>query len=296
MSPRDRSRDQTLLGETDAGFDAGAVPAGQAFKVALPHFEGPLDLLLHLIREHQLDILDIPISLITDRYLEYLDNMQALDIDVAAEFLVMAATLAHIKSRMLLPRESKPDQPTPEEDGEDPRAALVRRLLEYQKYKDAGQNLGARPILGRDTFPRPAPVPDSSDLELAVSEVSAFRLIEAFDAIVKRAKIRVPFEVAMDRLSLSEAIDDMLGQLRSNGQQTFTQLLGSSDAEGNPVPLDRHRVVIVFLALLEMVKLRVLRIFMPLIDGKEDGEIIVALRGDGALPTDGGSPKDEYRS
>jgi segregation and condensation protein A len=284
-------RDRSTLGETDDGFDAEAVPASQAFKVALPHFEGPLDLLLHLIREHQLDILDIPISLITDRYLEYLDSMQALDIDVAAEFLVMAATLAHIKSRMLLPREATPSQPTPEEDGEDPRAALVRRLLEYQKYKDAGQNLGARPILGRDTFPRPVVIEDDRDLELKVSEVSAFKLIEAFDAVVKRSKIRVPFEVAMDRLSLSEAIDDMLGRLRSNGSQRFSELLGAVDSNGNPIPLDRHRVVIVFLALLEMVKLRVLRIFVP-----EDGEIVVALRGDGAPPTDGGALKDEYRS
>src|SRR4029077_15989153 len=104
--------------------------------------------------------------LITDRYLAYLGDMQALDIDVAAEFLVMAATLAHIKSRMLLPRESKPDQPTPEEEGEDPRAAVVRRLLEYQKYKDAGQSLGARPILGRDTFLRPAVVEDATETEL----------------------------------------------------------------------------------------------------------------------------------
>ena len=99
------------------------------FKIALPTFEGPLDLLLHLIREHKVDILDIPISLITSKYLAYLDLMETLDIDVAAEFLLMAATLAHIKSRMLLPREEKPTQELEEEDGEDPRAALVRRLL-----------------------------------------------------------------------------------------------------------------------------------------------------------------------
>jgi segregation and condensation protein A len=295
MSPRDRRNNVEEL--SDGGLDpAGSVPASQAFKVALPHFEGPLDLLLHLIREHELDILDIPISLITDRYLEYLNNMQALDIDVAAEFLVMAATLAHIKSRMLLPREAKPDQPTPEEEGEDPREALVRRLLEYQKYKEAGQNLGARPILGRDTFARVPAVEDAPDLEIDSSEVSAFKLIEAFDSVIKRSKIRVPFEVALDRLSLSEAIDDVIGQLRAQGQQTFAQLLGPVDSQGNPGPLDRHRVVIVFLALLEMVKLRVLRIFVRSEDGKEDGEIVVALRGDGALPTDGGAPKDEYRS
>jgi segregation and condensation protein A len=287
------ARDWSSNDDADGAFEpADSIPASQAFKVALPHFEGPLDLLLHLIREHELDILDIPISLITERYLEYLNTMQALDIDVAAEFLVMAATLAHIKSRMLLPRDAKPDQPTPEEEGEDPRAALVRRLLEYQKYKDAGQSLGARPILGRDTFSRPAPVQDAENLELDSSEVSAFKLIEAFDTVIKRSKIRVPFEIALDRLSLSEAIDDLIGQLRTRGQQTFSQLLGSVDSQGNPATLERHRVVIVFLALLEMVKLRVLRIFVP----SEEGEIVVALRGDGALPTDGGAPKDEYRS
>jgi len=289
VSPRDRRTPE----DSEAGLDSPAVPTGQAFHVDVPRFEGPLDLLLHLIREHKLDILDIPISLITDRYLEYLNNLQALDIDIAAEFLVMAATLAHIKSRMLLPRESKPDQPTPEEDGEDPRAALVKRLLEYQKYKEAGQSLGDRPILGRDTFARPlAGDKEGADLELALSEVSAFKLIEAFDSVIKRAKIRVPFEVALDRLSLSEAIDELVEQLRSKGRQTFAQLLGPSDASGSPAPLDRHRVVIVFLALLEMAKLRVLRIFMP----SEEGDIVVALRGEGALPPDGGAPKDEYRS
>jgi segregation and condensation protein A len=288
VSPRDRRTPE----DAEAAFDGDPIPAGQTFHVEVPRFEGPLDLLLHLIREHKLDILDIPISLITERYLEYLNNLQALDIDVAAEFLVMAATLAHIKSRMLLPREAKPDQPTPEEEGEDPRAALVRRLLEYQKYKDAGQNLGDRPILGRDTFVRPlSDVKESAELDLALSEVSAFKLIEAFDSVIKRAKIRVPFEVAMDRLSLSEAIDELVEQLRSKGRQTFAQLLGPNDSDGNPAPLDRHRVVIVFLALLEMAKLRVLRIFVQ----SEDGEIAVALREDGAPSPDGGAPKDEYR-
>ena len=109
-----------------------------------------------------------------------------------------------------------------------------------------------------------------------MSEVSSFKLIEAFDAVVKRAKIRVPFEVATDRLSVAEAIDEAIGQLRTHGRQTFAQLLGASDAQGNPLPIDRHRVVIVFLALLEMAKLRVLRIFMPSDDG---GEIVLAPQG-----------------
>src|SRR5437868_12797400 len=113
-----------------------------AFAVALPVFEGPLDLLLSLIQEHKLDIFDIPISFVTDRYLAYVDAAQALNIDLAGEYLLMAATLAHIKSRMLLPREEATDAPDGE-PGPDPREELVRRLLEYQKYRDAGQRIGA---------------------------------------------------------------------------------------------------------------------------------------------------------
>src|SRR2546430_5126715 len=125
------------------------------FAVALPVFEGPLDLLLTLIQEHKLDIFDIPISFVIDKYLEYMDAARALNIDLAGEYLLMAATLAHIKSRMLLPREQALDAPDGEQ-GPDPREELVRRLLEYQKYKDAARTLAVRPQLGRDIFVRRA--------------------------------------------------------------------------------------------------------------------------------------------
>src|SRR5260370_29756602 len=128
-----------------------SLPKEGAFAVALPQFEGPLDLLLSLIQEHKLDIFDIPLSFIIERYLEYMDAARALNIDLAAEYLLMAATLAHIKSRMLLPRDQAQEAPDGEA-GPDPRQELVRRLLEYQKYKDAAARFRALPHLGPDLF------------------------------------------------------------------------------------------------------------------------------------------------
>src|SRR5215210_3348478 len=127
------------------------------YQVNLDVFEGPLDLLLHLVKKHELSILDIPISFVTEKYIEYLDAMAALDIDVAGEYLLMAATLCHIKSRELLPSDLDPldDEVDAEtEEGIDPRADLIRRLLEYQKYKEAASLLGQRPVVGRNVWSR----------------------------------------------------------------------------------------------------------------------------------------------
>ena len=146
------------LSDDVGDLDPGALR--DAFRIQLPNFEGPLDLLLHLIREHKLDIFDIPLALITEKYLAHLELMRKLNLDVAGEFILMAATLAHLKSRMLLPRvESQAVEE--EEPGADPREELVRRLLEYQKYKEAAGALGEQPILDRDVFPRRAPPPES---------------------------------------------------------------------------------------------------------------------------------------
>ncbi len=143
--------------------------------VKLPAFEGPLDLLLHLIRSNEVDISEIPISVISEQYLEYLDLMRLFDIDVAADYLVMTATLAYIKSRMLLPYSGDDE----EEDGEDPRAELARRLAEFAVFQEAARDLGARPLLGRDVF---VVEPDASALphKDPVLEVSLFQLLEAF--------------------------------------------------------------------------------------------------------------------
>src|SRR5947207_4326147 len=136
-----------------------------SYQVALDVFEGPLDLLLHLVKQHELSILDIPISFVTEKYLDYLDAMAALDIDVAGEYLLMAATLCHIKSRELLPTPELDDEVGEDGEGEDvdidPRADLIRRLLEYQKYKEAAEQLGHRPVVGRNVWGRGAPTEDA---------------------------------------------------------------------------------------------------------------------------------------
>src|SRR5512137_207724 len=179
------------------GPTAGDAPATLAFRVSLPAarageppFEGPLDLLLHLVAEHQVDVFDIPIARITEAYLAALRTMQELDIDVAGEFLQMAAQLMLLKSKLLLPRtEVAEDADAAEEQG-DPRAELVRRLLEYQKYKAAAEELGRHDILDRDVFARrvqPARIaqPDGPD---GLAEVSVFQLIEALDRALANLK------------------------------------------------------------------------------------------------------------
>lgn len=226
-----------------------------AYRVQLEVFEGPLDLLLHLIRKHELDILDIPIGFITKKYLEYLDQMQEWSIDVASEYLVMAATLAHIKSRMLLP----PD-PTASGDEEgdleesDPRAELVKRLLEYQKYRDAAAQLGGRAMLGRDLFARGTaePMPEEA---ASLAPVSMFRLFDAFDHVLRRANQTADHQVLFERVSITERIVELTELLAERRRMSFDELL-STGAEG-PSRLD---LVVTFLALLEMCKMRVARI------------------------------------
>jgi segregation and condensation protein A len=156
------------------------------YRVALPEFEGPLDLLLHLCKTHEIEVVNLPISFITTKYLEYLEIMQTMSVDVAADYLVMAATLAYLKSRELVP------QPEPieaagegeEEELLDPREELIRRLLEYQKYKDAAEQLGGRPIEGRNVFGRGAPI-ESIDIGPGpVADESVWKLIGAFGRIL----------------------------------------------------------------------------------------------------------------
>ncbi len=251
----------------DSEIDSLAAPA-DAFRIALPNFEGPLDLLLHLIREHQLDILDIPIALITEKYLEHLKLMREINLDIAGEFLVMASTLLHLKSRMLLPKEEpKLDELGQAEPGPDPRAELVRRLLEYQKYKDAADQLFTHDILDRDVFPRRVQVervPFDPE-EIGVQEISVFKLIEALDRVLKALEPKFQHEVVRDRLSLSAAIHKMADKLRSGERVSFFSLF-----EGTRT---RSGVVITFLALLEMAKLKLIRLGMA-----ENDEIWVAGR------------------
>src|SRR2546428_13366009 len=243
-----------------------------AFGVPMPVFEGPLDLLLSLIQEHKLDIFDIPVSFIIDRYLEYMNTAQALNIDLAGEYLLMAATLAHIKSRMLLPREEATEA-AEGETGPDPRQELVRRLLEDQKYKDAARRIGARPQLGRDVFLRRA----KEDLPLAAREVAYFkppdltvyRLIELMARVLAERKIEIPHEVFVERLSIGDRISVITDRLRADERITFTSLFADLGEH------DRHRVVPTFLALLEMTKLKLLKVHQP----DRHGEIYLSRTG-----------------
>ncbi|HVE87200.1 MAG TPA: segregation/condensation protein A [Myxococcales bacterium] len=240
-----------------------------AFRVSLPRFEGPLDLLLHLIREHKLDIFDIPVALITEKYLAALKTMREINLDVAGEFLVMASTLAHIKSRLLLPRQEVQGEAAEVEEAGDPRAELVRRLLEYQKYREAAETLARQDILDRDVFPRrvreeEVPLEEG---ELGVKEISIFKLIEALDRVLKAASPEVQHEVVRERVSLSDAIHRIADRLRAEGQVGFFSLF-----EGQR---QRQQIVITFLALLEMAKLRLVRIFQ-----EEGEEIVIRPRGD----------------
>ncbi|HLL04630.1 MAG TPA: segregation/condensation protein A [Myxococcaceae bacterium] len=232
--------------------------AGDAFRIALPNFEGPLDLLLHLIREHRVDIFDIPIALIVEKYLGYLERMRELNLDIAGEFLVMASTLAHLKSRMLLPRQDaaatvEASEAAAEEAG-DPRAELVRRLLEYQKYKDSAEQLARQDLLGRDVFARnvPAeevPIPEE---EVGLQEFSVLKLIEALDRVLERLAPKPQHEVVRELLSLSEATLRVAEQVRAQGQVSFEKLFSETSS--------RQEIVITFLAILEMVKRRLIRV------------------------------------
>jgi segregation and condensation protein A len=250
------------------------------YQVALDVFEGPLDLLLHLVKKHELSILEIPIAFVTEKYLEYLDAMAALDIDVAGEYLLMAATLCHIKSRELLPTPpplDDEDEAAQTEGDIDPRADLVRRLLEYQKYKEAAEQLGQRPVVGRNVWSRGAPtedaVGDGIDLE-AQAPLAPFpvhKLIEAFDRVMRQAKLKVSHEVMIDRLSVSQRITELTDRLEREGRFTFTSMF-SFLVDGKPRALEevRHEAVVTFLALLEMAKLRMIGLSQ-----QPDDEIII---------------------
>ena len=225
-----------------------------AYQVKLDAFEGPLDLLLHLIRKSELNIYDIPIALITEQYLGYITLMQDLNLDVAGEFLVMAATLIHIKSRTLLPR---PD-PTQEDGGpeEDPREALVRRLLEHQKYKAAAELLHDRETLRSAQYMRPDErVADAAgdDYEPEL-EVDLFGLLSAFKGVLERASRRPMVILPPAQMSIEDRIKQVLGRLSETEACGFEDLFGDGDGS-------RPFLIVTFLALLEMIRLKLIRVF-----------------------------------
>jgi segregation and condensation protein A len=211
-----------------------------AMKVLLEAFEGPLDFLLYLIRKQNLDILDIPIADVTRQYMEYIDLMQELSLELAAEYLVMAAILAEIKSRMLLPRVEDPENPEA-----DPRAELVRRLQEYERYKQAAEDLDKLPRLERDTFFVEA---DSSQIEVdkPLPEVSLKELILALADVMKRAELNTKHMVRLDALSVREKMTLILDNLQGKEHILFTDLFNMQEG--------RLGVVVTFLGMLELLK------------------------------------------
>jgi segregation and condensation protein A len=225
-----------------------------AYKVKLDSFEGPLDLLLHLIRKNELNIYDIPIALITEQYLGYIELLQELSLDVAGEFLVMASTLIHIKSRMLLPR------PETAQDGlideEDPREVLVRRLLEHQKFKAAAELLHEREALRSAQYIRPdARVADAAgdDYEPEL-EVDLFGLLAAFRGVLERANRRPRMVLPPEQISIEDRINQLLDRLSETDACGFEDLFADGDGS-------RQFMIVTFLALLEMIRLKLVRIF-----------------------------------
>ncbi|MEZ4371715.1 MAG: segregation/condensation protein A [Polyangiaceae bacterium] len=224
-----------------------------AYRVQLPSFEGPLDLLLHLIQQHELDILDIPIAFIAQKYNEYLKLMTDLNIDVAAEYLVMAATLTHIKSRMLLPPDpSQADEDAEEAEEDDPRAELIRRLLEYQKYKQAAEDLGNRDLFGRDIFGRGIEAP-TVDGPAPLAPIGVFKLLDAFQSVLDRAKKTMDHTIDFERFSIADKINELSGVLTRLPHCRFEELFGEDATKAE--------VVVTFLALLgNKARLRMIRI------------------------------------
>lgn len=230
-------------------FMESAVINNEEYKVDLDVFEGPLDLLLYLIRKNDLEITDIPISIITEKYLEYLDAMKDLNVNVAGEYLLMAAELIQIKSRMLLPSDERGEE-EPLED--DPRSDLQRRLLEYQRYKDAAANLSKRDLLYRDEYIPLSPERVPGRREVLVDE-SVFKLLEAFQLLVKRMPGDRVREVTIDRVNVNERIFQLVELIKSKETLPIEALM--------PAAYDRYDLVVTFLALLEMMKLMMIKVF-----------------------------------
>lgn len=234
------------------------------YKIKLEVFEGPLDLLLYLIKKEEVDIYDIPIERITNQYMEYLSLMKLLNLEVAGEFLVMAATLMYIKSRQLLPPDQQAADNTTEE-GEDPRWELIRQLVEYKKFKEAARELAQREAEQSRRFSRhTADEMVGEEGEPPLAEVSIFDLITAFQAVLQRAQQRDDFrEIIEEKFTVSDKIEEILYTMRERVELRFGELFERASS--------RTEIVVTFLALLELIRLKRLRVHQA----EPFGEIIV---------------------
>ena len=223
-----------------------------SYLIRLEQFEGPLDLLLHLIKKNEINIYDIPMALITKQYLEHINLMKSLNLVVAGEFLVLAATLIHIKSKMLLP--SEPDGE--EEEGQDPRAELVRQLLQYKQFKEAAYDLQDRERLWREVYRR-APLPTATPMESEETplELTLFDLMDALQDVVRRAPSKASLELTADHLTVKDRMNYILERLEESAAVPFDMLFSPTDG--------RLVLIVTFLGLLELMRLKLVRVFQP---------------------------------
>lgn len=231
------------------------------YQVRLERFEGPLDLLLHLIRKHEIDIYDIPIALITRQYLEYLSVMKSFNLALAGEFLVMAATLVQIKSRLLLPADERADD---DENGPDPREELVRQLLEYKRFKEAAGRLEDRERLWRDVFCRDRVTPEEpASSELSLDDVTLFDLVDALNGILSNLPQQKIFEIFPEHLTVRDRMNVVLELLEGRESVAFVSVFEGA--------MTRPGVIVTFLAVLELVRLKLVRVFQ----GEAFGPIVL---------------------
>ena len=222
-----------------------------SYKLKLDIFEGPLDLLLYLIKKDDVDICDIPIASITEQYMAYIEMMKMLDLEIVGDFLVMAATLMQIKSKMLLP----PD-PTPEEPQEDPREELVRRLQEYKMFKEIAEQLKARESARQDLFARSADEESTKELREDATEVyfeaNLFDLINAFNQAMSRVKENKVYEVSQDNFTVEEKIHDILHALLERPVIFLSEFFSRARS--------RMEMIVIFMSILELIRLREIRV------------------------------------
>ncbi len=232
------------------------------YKVKLEIFEGPLDLLLYLIKKDEIDIYDVSLERITSQYLDYLNTFQMLNIEVASEFIVMAANLMYIKSRTLLPVSQQPPEDDAEED--DPRWELIRQLVEYKKFKDVAQFLQVRDAEGAEFYAATPELPDLSVPPSTPLQTGIFDLIRAFQKVLKRFDDTHSLrEIVDDRWTVSDKIDFLLGHVPVGGRMRFEELFTEASS--------RSEVIVTFLAILELIKLH----FLEIEQTKTLGEIVV---------------------
>jgi len=225
----------------------------EGYRVKLDQFEGPLDLLLFLVRKNEVDIYDIPIARITEEFLEYLELIEILDLDLAGDFLAVASTLIHIKSRVLLPESPE------EEDDEDPRLEIVRPLLEYARLKDAAVKLEGRHLLFRDVFSRDFVAEEMhEETEEELISVSLFDLLSAFKRVVEFSSRTKTLELEQHEYSLEDKMTDVLERLRAVKNVLFIELFSSTN---------RSELIVTFLALLELIRVGMVRVFQNTADG-----------------------------